>query len=136
MTPRDEVEQLLPEMNGRVCVAVEGFADPYLVRLEQLHTEENGVRGVIVWADPAPRPEPWSDSFFATWDLLYVEPRYWQVMYANVRFVFDPAAIARAQAGDYGWLPGYFDDFGDEEAPDAEPGPAPDPARDVGSGGS
>jgi hypothetical protein len=126
MTSRDRVERLLPEVNGRVCVAGEGFADPYLVRLNQLRTEERGVRGVIAWEDPSPRPDPWSFRFFATWEVLYVEPRYWEVMYANCRFVFDPAAVARAQAGDYGWLPGYFEGSGDDERPDAEPGFAAD----------
>lgn len=121
MTLRDEVERLLPEVNGRECVAVEGFAEPYLVRLEQLRTEDRGVRGVIVWADPAPQPDPWDDGFFATWEVLYTEPRYWQILYCNVRYVFDPAAVTRARAGDYGWLPGYFEDYGDEEAPASEP---------------
>jgi hypothetical protein len=77
MTPRDEFERLLPEMNGRVCVVVAGFSDPYLVRMEQFRTEERGVRGVVSWADPAPPPEKWSDRFFATWELLFVNPRYW-----------------------------------------------------------
>ena len=42
-------------------------------------------------------------------------------MYANCRLVFDPAAVVRAQVGDYGWLSGYFNDYSDGEAPDAEP---------------
>jgi hypothetical protein len=115
MTPRDEVERLLPEVTGWVCVVVEGFSDPYLVRLEQLHTEERGVRGVCSWADPAPPPDGWSDRFFTTWELLFVSPRYWEVKDANCRFVFDPEAVARAQSGDYSWLSGYFDDYGGGE---------------------
>lgn len=54
MTSRDEMVPRLPAMNDRVCVGVEGFADPYLVRFEQLRTEDRGVRGVRAWADPAP----------------------------------------------------------------------------------
>jgi hypothetical protein len=127
MTSQDKMERLLAGMNGRVCVAVEGFADPYLVRFEQLCTEERGVRGVLVWADPAPPPESWSDSFFAAWDVLFVSPKYWEVLYANCRFVFDPAVVPRAQVGDYDWLPGYFDDYGDQLPPDTEPGTALDP---------
>jgi hypothetical protein len=105
---RVEFEPLIPAFEGRPVVVVEFGPECHLARVEGITAAEGGVAAKLVWEGVGPPPEGWDEELFATWDLLVFDEEYWQVMYANVRIVFDADCVARTRRGDTGWLDDFF----------------------------
>jgi hypothetical protein len=105
---RAAFEALVPAFEGKPVVVVEFGPECHLARVEGIVTSERGVGARLLWQGSGPPPEGWSEELFATWELLIFDEAYWQVMYANVRIVFDPQCVEATRRGDTAWLDDFF----------------------------